>query len=124
MGETTRINVWSPPVSLMCLSCVPQPLSPSLPRIPAPHPACLQSALFNLQSLITVLLLLICICTYVRGYRKGIFDAEDGSHYGLRGEDVTALMHGPVSPSGALLSVESSRCWFIFALWCTDGARR
>ena len=36
--------------------------------------------------LLTVLLLLICICTYVRGFRKGIFDVEDGSHSGLRGE--------------------------------------
>lgn len=37
--------------------------------------------------LLTVLLLLICICTYVRGFRKGIFDVEDGSHSGLRGEE-------------------------------------
>lgn len=48
--------------------------------------ALVQSALFNLSSLTTVLLLLICICTYIRGYRKGIFDAEDGSHHGLRGD--------------------------------------
>ena len=39
-----------------------------------------------MADLLTVLLLLICICTYVRGYRKGIFDVEDGSHSGLRGE--------------------------------------
>lgn len=44
-----------------------------------------QSALFDLSQFITVILLLICVCTYVRGYRKGIFDAEDGSHHGLRG---------------------------------------
>ncbi|CAM9329839.1 unnamed protein product [Hapterophycus canaliculatus] len=35
--------------------------------------------------LLTVLLLFICICTYVRGFRKGIFDVEDGSHSGVRG---------------------------------------
>lgn len=45
-----------------------------------------QSALFNMVDLLTVLLLLICICTYVRGFRKGIFDVEDGSHSGLRGD--------------------------------------
>ncbi|CAM9146020.1 unnamed protein product [Ascophyllum nodosum] len=28
---------------------------------------------------------MICICTYIRGYRKGIFDVEDGSRHGLRG---------------------------------------
>ncbi|CAM9606828.1 unnamed protein product [Scytosiphon promiscuus] len=35
--------------------------------------------------LLTVLLLFICICTYVRGFRKGIFDVEDGSRSGVRG---------------------------------------
>ncbi|CAN0546128.1 unnamed protein product, partial [Ectocarpus sp. 8 AP-2014] len=39
-----------------------------------------------MPDLLTVILLLICVCTYVRGYRKGIFDVEDGSHSGLRGE--------------------------------------
>ncbi|CAB1097829.1 conserved unknown protein [Ectocarpus siliculosus] len=43
------------------------------------------SALFSMPDLLTVILLLICVCTYVRGYRKGIFDVEDGSHSGLRG---------------------------------------
>lgn len=52
-----------------------------------------QSALFNLADLITVLLLLICICTYIRGYRKGIFDVEDGTHRGLRGGKLARSYH-------------------------------
>lgn len=34
----------------------------------------LQSALFNFQSLLLVLLLLICTCTYVRGAAPGLVD--------------------------------------------------
>ena len=34
----------------------------------------IQSALFNFQSLLLVLLLLICTCTYVRGTAPGIVD--------------------------------------------------
>lgn len=33
-----------------------------------------QSALFNFQSLLLVLLLLICTCTYVRGSAPGLVD--------------------------------------------------
>lgn len=68
-----------------------------------------QSALFNLSDLITVLLLLICICTYIRGYRKGIFDVEDGTHHGLRGGKRTHssgafyIMPGGTVPSQPLL---------------------
>lgn len=62
----------------------------SLSLLSAPS-ACVQSAIFRLVDLITVLLLLICICTYIRGYRKGIFDSADGSHHGLRGGYCIAL---------------------------------
>jgi hypothetical protein len=34
----------------------------------------IQSALFNFQSLLLVLLLLICTCTYVRGSAPGLVD--------------------------------------------------
>lgn len=64
------------------------PLPPFPVRFACPY-FLVQSALFNLSDLITVLLLLICICTYIRGYRKGIFDVEDGTHHGLRGEKLT-----------------------------------
>ncbi|CAM9513167.1 unnamed protein product [Choristocarpus tenellus] len=43
------------------------------------------AAIFEFSKLITVILLFICICTYLRGYRKGIFDTEDGSRSGFRG---------------------------------------
>lgn len=69
----------------------------SLPSPPLYLSDPVQSALFNMVDLLTVLLLLICICTYVRGYRKGIFDVEDGSHHGLRGEmQRTVHMYGGV----------------------------
>ncbi|KAG5178189.1 hypothetical protein JKP88DRAFT_201951 [Tribonema minus] len=45
------------------------------------------SAIFDFSSLITVLLLLICTCTYLRGFRSGIFDnsAEPHRHTGFKG---------------------------------------
>ncbi|CAM9928095.1 unnamed protein product, partial [Chrysoparadoxa australica] len=35
-----------------------------------------QSAIFDLSSLITVLLLIICTCTYTKGLRPTIFDSS------------------------------------------------
>eukprot|EP00903_Cladosiphon_okamuranus_P022275 g20481.t1 len=68
------------------------------------------SALFNMVDLVTVLLLLICICTYVRGFRKGIFDVEDGSHSGLRGLCWKAARVGErLSPYVSALSLSSRR---------------
>lgn len=47
----------------------------------------LQSAIFDFSSLITVILLLICACTYLRSYRPAIFDnaTEPHRHTGFRG---------------------------------------
>jgi hypothetical protein len=45
----------------------------------------LQSAIFDFGSMITVLLLLICTCTYIRGFRTTIFDTEPGVHGGFKG---------------------------------------
>ncbi|BEI81654.1 hypothetical protein CcaverHIS002_0208140 [Cutaneotrichosporon cavernicola] len=41
------------------------------------------SALFNFQSLLLVLLLLICTCTYVRGAAPSIVDREREGFLGL-----------------------------------------
>jgi Protein of unknown function (DUF1242) len=48
---------------------------------------CPQSAIFDFSSLITVLLLLICTCTYVKLYKASIFDhtAEPHRHTGFKG---------------------------------------
>ncbi|RSH81874.1 uncharacterized protein EHS24_008069 [Apiotrichum porosum] len=43
----------------------------------------LQSALFNFQSLLLVLLLLICTCTYVRGAAPGLVDRNREGFTGL-----------------------------------------
>ncbi|KAI9637933.1 uncharacterized protein MKK02DRAFT_22519, partial [Dioszegia hungarica] len=42
-----------------------------------------QSALFNFQSLLLVLLLLICTCTYVRGTAPGLVDRNREGFLGL-----------------------------------------
>lgn len=78
------------------VSCRPRGSSTgNLIRYPSPvffiHSWWMQSALFNLVDLITVILLMICICTYIRGYRKRIFDVEDGTHHGFRGELYEAI---------------------------------
>ena len=39
-------------------------------------PQSLQSAVFNFQSLLTVLLLLICVCTYLRSYAPSWLDSH------------------------------------------------
>jgi len=41
------------------------------------------SALFNFQSLLLVLLLLICTCTYVRGTAPGLIDRNREGFLGL-----------------------------------------
>ncbi|WVR05387.1 hypothetical protein IAU60_002401 [Kwoniella sp. DSM 27419] len=41
------------------------------------------SALFNFQSLLLVLLLLICTCTYVRGAAPGLVDRNREGFLGL-----------------------------------------
>ncbi|CAM9961564.1 unnamed protein product [Phaeothamnion confervicola] len=44
------------------------------------------SAIFDFSSLVTVILLFICTCAYLRGYRQTIFDSnEGGRHEGVRG---------------------------------------
>jgi hypothetical protein len=54
-------------------------------------PSQLQSAIFDFSSLVTVILLFIVTCTYLRGFRKTIFDnapTPDGNinrHEGLVG---------------------------------------
>ncbi|EEC48356.1 predicted protein [Phaeodactylum tricornutum CCAP 1055/1] len=41
------------------------------------------SAIFDFSSLVTVLLLLICTCTYLRELRPGIFDAAREGFWGF-----------------------------------------
>ncbi|PWN48975.1 DUF1242-domain-containing protein [Violaceomyces palustris] len=58
-------------------------MTPLIPfRIPSPaHPH--QSALFNFQSLLLVILLVICTCTYVRATAPALIDRNKTGLLGL-----------------------------------------
>lgn len=45
-----------------------------------------QTALFNFQSLLLVLLLIICTCTYVRGTAPGLVDKRKEGYVVLVGD--------------------------------------
>lgn len=72
---------------------MPLPPSPAAPIVThEPHLTPPQSAIFDFSSLVTVILLFIVTCTYLRGFRATIFDngpsPDTGSinrHEGLLG---------------------------------------
>ncbi|KAL1733613.1 hypothetical protein EV714DRAFT_269572 [Schizophyllum commune] len=57
-------------------------LSPSSPP-QTPHEGPVMSALFNFQSLLLVILLVICTCTYVRGIMPRLIDRNKEGFLGL-----------------------------------------
>lgn len=51
----------------------------------------LQSAIFDFSSLVTAILLLIVTCTYLRGFRKTIFDNAPSPDGVIRHEGIMGL---------------------------------
>lgn len=63
---------------------------------------CLQSALFNFQSLLLVILLLVCTCTYIRGVAPRLMEKRDGCVVALRLlQYATSLFAVYWAPSGS-----------------------
>jgi hypothetical protein len=44
-----------------------------------------KSALFNFESLLVVILLIICSCAYIRAQYPALLDSSDGTHTGIKG---------------------------------------